>query len=765
MYDVVWDAETNGIILCDNSPEGVKTEIRPVFFEELDLLGFDKHWVYPRARKPLLWATSVGRRYFYRGEPVAEAKGGAFFKRPEIVFFKKDLSLEPVDVSRMLDKNAKLLEGLVQKSILFIRRTQDKYSTRADIAAVAFSGGKDSLVLLDLCQRALNPDEFVVVFGDTTMEISPTLDAVEQAKKRWTHLRFHTARSEKEAIVTWQEFGSPSRIHRWCCSVHKSVPTWLLLRDLTGKPSIKALIFDGIRWDESQTRKNYQEICPACKHTNQTNASPLLRWSAAEVFLYLFQRRLLYNKAYRYGFVRVGCSVCPLSSNWWDSLLWLSFPSECSGFIQILLDYAANGGKTNEDRKREYISSGAWQGRAGGRFLSAGENRVEVAPHGDALVFSIDSARTDWLEWVKALGLVERTGPDSGRIHGRGFIWTYSAQNGDRLSVRVAGLGNADRYQIGRLRAVINKAAYCVGCRACEVECPTGALSVNGQGVAIDQERCSHCFRCLSFDEKGCLAAKSLWVTKGEKSVRGINRYQHFGMRRKWLEEFFAAPHEWWENNSLGNRQFEAMKVWLKECGIIQNKRLTPLGERLKALGVESLLTWQVIWANLAMRSELVGWYLENVAWGEGCTKRELVDLIPDTLSKATRENAIKALVGILRDTPLGEMGLGLVVRRDSRTVAVEKKGLEKVDQLAVLYSLYAYAEGNERYGLTLEELYHEPRLGPYRLYGLQRDVLRQILRGLSSSLPQLISVEMVMDLDNIHLRQNRSSQDVLNGV
>ncbi|TDA65828.1 MAG: hypothetical protein D9V47_12045 [Clostridia bacterium] len=92
--------------------------------------------------------------------------------------------------------------------------------------------------------------------------------------------------------------GPPSRIHRWCCSVHKSVPTLLLLRQLAGKASAKVLIFDGVRHEESAGRAAYTALTPGGKHKTQTNASPIIAWNAGEVFLYLFGRRLLLNRAY-----------------------------------------------------------------------------------------------------------------------------------------------------------------------------------------------------------------------------------------------------------------------------------------------------------------------------------------------------------------------------------------------------------------------------------------------------------------------------------
>lgn len=271
MYDIHWDEETGGILLKDTRNEGVRGEVRPVFFEELAVLGFNKQWEYLRTEAPLLWAVG-GRKYYYRGDLVAEAAGGGLFSRPEIKYHQHRLDLKPVDIPAMLAKNTGMLEGMAQQSIEFIWNTLNKYRKKVDIAAVAFSGGKDSLVMLDLVQRALAPDEFAVVFGDTTMEIKATYEAVDKARKRWPHLDFHTARSSKDARTLWQEIGPPSRIHRWCCAVHKSAPTLLLLRELAQKPAVRALIIDGVRHEESASRAGYLAVTDGRKHKMQINA-------------------------------------------------------------------------------------------------------------------------------------------------------------------------------------------------------------------------------------------------------------------------------------------------------------------------------------------------------------------------------------------------------------------------------------------------------------------------------------------------------------
>jgi phosphoadenosine phosphosulfate reductase len=408
MYKVQWDTDTGGLLLTDPTDDGINSEVRPVFHEELSLLGFDKVWQYPECEQPLLWA--VGRRYFHKGQIAAEAKGGGFFEAPQLVVQKKDLRLKPVDVPTMIKKNSPFLRDLAHEAIEFIRETQDRERHTVDIAAVAFSGGKDSLVVLDLVQRALRPDEFVVVFNDTDMEITPTLEAVEAAKHRWSNLRFYTSKSHKSAQQSWKEFGPPSRIHRWCCAVHKSVPNLLLLRKITSNPQARALVYDGIRADESAARSGYRRIVPGGKHECQTNASPILNWTAAEVFLYLLQRRIMLNSGYRYGFARVGCSVCPVASNWWEALSWLHFSKDCEPLLNVLIEYSKNRSERNDHEKGDFIKSGAWKARAGGRSI-IGYSKVTENNNGDTLKFAIREPLENWLEWAKVLGGISKTGP------------------------------------------------------------------------------------------------------------------------------------------------------------------------------------------------------------------------------------------------------------------------------------------------------------------------------------------------------------------
>ena len=337
MYGYEW-TDRNGIYRLSIESK-IEKEIRPVFKEELDYFGFNEHWAYPDTKAPLLWAEGI-RRYVVNGECVAEAVGGGFYTKPTIKYKKENLVLEPIDIEDLWRENERLMLGLEKTALDSIRKYYDRYSAQGMEFVVAFSGGKDSLVLLDLVSRALSPDQFQVVFSNTGMELSTTYMSVERAKEHWSSLKFYEAKSHLRPEDSWEEFGPPGRRMRWCCAVHKSVPTILLLREITGNYDIKAVVFDGVRAEESAARAKREEISIGAKNINQINCSPILKWSTAELFIYLLHREILFNDAYRKGLFRVGCIVCPLSSSWWDGITNDLYPDEIRPLLSKVEKYA-----------------------------------------------------------------------------------------------------------------------------------------------------------------------------------------------------------------------------------------------------------------------------------------------------------------------------------------------------------------------------------------------------------------------------------------
>ena len=86
MRRIEWDRESGGVLLSPKvSKDTLGISPRPVWFEELDLLGLDKlGYFYPRVEAPLMWA--INKQYYYRGELMFEAKGANIYDAPSIIF-------------------------------------------------------------------------------------------------------------------------------------------------------------------------------------------------------------------------------------------------------------------------------------------------------------------------------------------------------------------------------------------------------------------------------------------------------------------------------------------------------------------------------------------------------------------------------------------------------------------------------------------------------------------------------------------------------
>lgn len=130
MYKITWDKETGGVLLhTATSEETLGVSPRPVFYEELDLLGLNKlGWHYPHCKEPLMWA--VNKQYWYRGLHLFDVKGADIYTPPTVVLQEgvEPMELTPVDVKIMLKKNSALMFVLENEAIEFIRDTYTAYT-------------------------------------------------------------------------------------------------------------------------------------------------------------------------------------------------------------------------------------------------------------------------------------------------------------------------------------------------------------------------------------------------------------------------------------------------------------------------------------------------------------------------------------------------------------------------------------------------------------------------------------------------------------
>ncbi|MDY5774080.1 MAG: hypothetical protein SPK32_11685, partial [Bacteroidaceae bacterium] len=228
------------------------------------------------------------------------------------------------------------------------------------------------------------------------------------------------------------------------------------------------------------------------------------------------------------------------------------------------------------------------------------------------------------------------------------------------------------------------------------------------------------------------------------------------------------------EQGILGNRQYEALKVWLREGGLIEtNKKdrtisLTPLGAKLTEMGPYNPLMWAIVWANLAYNSTISRWYCLNAEVGATYEKGDLVVMLGENGSLSSRENAVTALAETLRFSPIGDaLKQGLAIELNKNTYSYFRAGWDYPHAVALLYALYLYAEHTGRKSFTFSELVNAKSnpdslgISPADIFAIDNKSFREAVQGLAMQFPKYIRVSFVANLDNIIL-ENYTSLEVL---
>lgn len=769
MYQYIWDTETGGLLLTTELSKFSK-EPRPVYYKELDILGFDKYWNYPKDDSaPIMWAEA--NNYIYRGRTIAKTKGGELYNPPEVICLEKDDlgELQLVDVNRMIEKNREILEGFAQETIQKIYNTYRDYKEKIDVFYVAFSGGKDSIVALDLVQRALPHDEFMVLFGDTGMEFSDTYNTVSlvQEECRKKGIEFHVAKSEYNPLDTWKKFGPPSTVTRWCCSVHKTAPQVLKLREVLQKLDFIGMAFVGVRADESLARSKYDYVSYGEKHKGQYSCNAILDWGSAEIFLYIYQQELVINETYKKGNRRAGCLICPRAAERNDFMNHHCYQEEAEPYIDVIRkEYKRNF--TSKEALEHFIRIGGWKARKNGRDLELSTSYNEKRLVDNTVVITLEKPTTNWKEWIKTIGVLGNdTSPYT--IMFKGKILTFEVLQEEKFQVIIDGVTARENSEFIKLiKNVFRKASCCVACRECQADCPFGCIDfIDGQ-VKISSE-CHHCSQCHKA-EKGCLVYKSLEQPKGGIIMSGknmsLNSYSHHAPKREWFEQYFEFKNEFDEKHSLGSQMYSFFKRFLRDAMLLDETGFSKIAELIDKLGLDSEQSWGIIYTNLCYAPQ-VGWFVNKTKFHEHYDKAYLATLMIEDGAKENWTNDIFSSLSRICDLPIGELGLGRTEKEKNRIVALLREPWETPDALVVLYALYRFAEAcGEYYQFTLSTLLDDEierdGVSPTKIFGLEKDEMIRILNGLTINYPEFISASFTLDLDNITLRSDKTSMDVL---
>lgn len=212
---------------------------------------------------------------------------------------------------------------------------------------VSISGGKDSDVMkhiVDISMSELNEERLSVDYN--LIAFNTSNDSAETYK----HLKHHH-KMTKENIISpeigfypWlihkKNYFTPSRFVRNCCSTYKEGQISRVM-----DKDENTVTFLGMRASESQKRSHYdwdlnKSQLKAGKKLNVPNNwkrfLPIVKWTDAEVWLYILSRNLKYNKMYDLGFHRVGCLICPYQQDYVELLIRHYYPKQWNRWVDIL---------------------------------------------------------------------------------------------------------------------------------------------------------------------------------------------------------------------------------------------------------------------------------------------------------------------------------------------------------------------------------------------------------------------------------------------
>lgn len=718
---------------------------------------------------PYLWAEA--NTYWYRGACVAKLKGGNLYTAPEIIISTDENgnrvlpelngnALRPVDVPSMVKANREMLEIIEQTTVKKILAIYEKYKGKLDLFHVAFSGGKDSAVLLDLVNKALPKGSFVVVFGDTGMEFPDTYEAINKTHEfcEQEQIPFYISKSHFEPKQSWQLFGPPSRVLRWCCSVHKSTPQTLKLREITGKDDYTGLAFVGVRAHESATRAEYEYENYGKKQKGQYSHNSILEWTSAEIWLYIYANDIIINNAYKKGSSRVGCICCPMGGGKASFIERVNNPRESEVFLSRIQKSNARTFITVEN----YLTSGGWNARKNGQFLSDNKKIYSETIKNGEIIIDVISPKTDWKKWIKILGdLVEKDNKYTIVFKGQSFEFSFKP-NINGYTIKLLEKTSKENLLFGKLfRYTFRKAAYCTDCKTCQAICKNGCISFDG---SLQINNCKHCFDCHSM-EVGCLAYHSLRIPNVEDSkMKSLNTFSNHAPKTEWLKEFFERQTDFLENNTLGRLQKPFYKRFLKDAGLVEKNEATPFAELGTFLSWDTEAFLGLMLINLVTNNPQINWYVREMDIGRGFRRSELEDnLSANGQSKDNITSIINAFKR-LTETPLGKVLHFGYVTEDGNLV--RSKCFIK-NPLVVLFGLFKFAEKcNDFKEFTLATLLNDSidrdGVSPTRIFGLDRDDMIPLLLGLSAKYPEFITASFTHDLEKITLSEAKTSSDVI---
>ncbi|MFB3764588.1 MAG: phosphoadenosine phosphosulfate reductase family protein [Methanotrichaceae archaeon] len=408
-----------------------------------------------------------------------------------------------------------------------VKELKDYLSRTRQPVNISFSGGKDSLVALNLGLKVKPNAE--IIFINTQLEFPETVEYVHDFCSN-RNLKLHEIREEKNNFFEQiKSFGPPAKDFRWCCKTNKLGPLTTFIQQQYPKGCVTV---EGRRIYESFSRSKIGAVEKNPYVPNQTTLCPIRNWKALEVMLYIYWNKLPLNPLYEKDYERIGCWLCPAS-------LQSEFENTKRTHPQLYekLDSCLRSWAEDNRIDMRYIDWGFWRWKRHPPKIVEIAKAHNVSLKGNAK--ELKEIRLDFVEGRSPCGIkhsiecslsVPQNYPFGrvanalsclGNVKYSEELGTAILEIGDSRStvfanghiLVVAPKEKADAILKSIIETIL-RVQTCTHCKICEKKCRRGAISVKDT-ITVNEKKCVRCSKCL----QGCIAA-----SEGLKIIHAIRR-------------------------------------------------------------------------------------------------------------------------------------------------------------------------------------------------------------------------------------------------
>lgn len=222
---------------------------------------------------------------------------------------------------------------------------------------LAFSGGKDSIVLHEIARRS--GVKFDAHYSITSADPPEVIQFIRK--------NYPDVSMDRPGTTMWKiippKLMPPTRLARYCCGFLKE-----------GGGNGRSVLL-GLRKAESERRRGRQ-LVEYCENKIRVNICPIVDWETSEVWEYIGWRGLKYPNLYDEGFNRLGCIGCPMAPNRVYQLeRWPKYRANyVRAFDRMLIERKRRGLKTSWKTGEEVM---AWWTKTDIKHEAAQDRKME----------------------------------------------------------------------------------------------------------------------------------------------------------------------------------------------------------------------------------------------------------------------------------------------------------------------------------------------------------------------------------------------------